>query len=55
MLAEEFPHGIGNELPVFFQGKVARLQQMELQVLEVTLVGMGARGRKDLIILAPHN
>lgn len=55
LLVQEFPHGIGNEFPVFFQSKVARIQQMELQVLEVTLVGIGARGWEDLIVFAPHN
>ena len=55
LLAKEVSDQRGDHRSVFFQGEVARIEQMELQVLEVTLVGIRSRSREDRIVLAPDD
>ena len=55
MLAEEFPHQLGDLVAVRFQREVAGIEQVELQRLQVSLVRLSPCGRKDLVVLAPDD
>ena len=42
-------------MPIFFKRKVSSVEQMKLEILQITLVGMGTFGREDMIILSSDN
>ena len=41
--------------PIFLKGKMARIEKVELDVVQISLVGMRTVRRKDFVVLAPHN
>ena len=50
-LSDERDHFIG----LFFERKVAGVEQMELRLRQVTQIWRGTIGRENLVILAPEN
>ena len=42
-------------MALLFESEVTSVQQVKLYVLQVTSIRMGARGREDRVVLAPHN
>jgi len=46
---------LSDDLPVFFKSKMAGVEQMELQMLQITLVRMCARRWKYLIFRTPDD
>ena len=55
VLAEEVPHQLGDLVAVLLEGEVPGVEQVKLQVLQVALVGLGAGGREDLVVLSPDD
>src|SRR5262245_3853564 len=55
MLREERSHERRDGLPFRFQSEVARVEQVVLQRLQVTLVGFGSGWREDLVVLPPRD
>ena len=52
---QKAPDVAGNYLAVLFQGKMPRIQEVELDGLEVPLVRVGAFGGEDVIVFAPDH
>ena len=52
---QEFTDQLCNHIAMLFQGEVPRIEQMKLQLLQVSFVRMCAVRRKDLVILTPNN
>ena len=48
-------HQFRNLRKILFQGKVARIEQVELRILEVILIAASALDREDVVVLAPNN
>ena len=46
---------MGNDVAVFFEREVPRIQQMKLKLLEVALVRVCAFLREDVVVLPPHD
>src|SRR5687768_16564194 len=55
VLREEFTHQLGDFLSTGFQSEVTGVEQMELERLQISLVGLSTSGREDFIVLAPRN
>src|SRR5262249_46594597 len=55
LAAEEVPHESGDLVPVRLQGKVAGVEQVELQGLQVPLVRLGPGRWEDGVVLAPRH
>ena len=55
LLAKEASNERGDLGSIFFESKMARVEEVELQVFEVTLVRMRPSSRKDRVILAPDD
>ena len=53
--AEKVPHQAGNLVAVLLEREVPCVEQVKLQVLQVSLVRLGACCRKYLIVLAPDD
>src|SRR5262249_12125253 len=53
--AEEVAQEPSDQVPFAFERKVASVEQVELDRLEVALVRLGPGRRKDLVVGAPHN
>ena len=45
----------GDDVAHFFEGEVTGVEQVEIHVLQVALVGLGTLGREDEVILAPDD
>lgn len=55
MLAQEIPDEIGDDLAVFFQGKVPWIEQVQVDRLQVAFVRMRALRRRDRVVLSPDD
>ena len=55
ILLNELSHKTGNEIAVFFQGKVPRVKYVEFQVFQVTLVRMCSFLRENKVVLSPDD
>ena len=55
MFAEEIPHQPGDLGAVGLQGEVPGIEEMEVDGLQVTPVGLSSGRREDLIVLAPDD
>ena len=55
VLLRESSHQAGDLVTVFFQREVAGIEQVELNILQVPLVGMRSLGRENLVVLAPDD
>src|SRR5689334_16188527 len=52
-LAEEIPHRSRNFLPMSFQREVAGIEQADLRVGEIALIGFRPRRQEERVVLAP--
>src|SRR5262245_29799477 len=55
VLAEELLDQRGHFIAVRFQPKVPGIDQVKFQRLEIAFVRLGARRRKDLVVLSPYD
>ena len=53
--AEKVPHQVGNLVAVLLEREVPCVEQVKLQVFQVSLVRLSAGCRKDFIVLSPDN
>lgn len=53
VLAEELPHQLGNLIAVGLQREMPGVEKVVVQSLQVTLLGLRALGREDLVVLPP--
>src|SRR5262245_24144363 len=53
MLTEKIPDERRDLVAIRFQGEVTRVEEMELQCLQVSFIRFSAVGREDFVILAP--
>ena len=52
---KETQHFCGDLRAVFFEGEVAGVEKVELDILQITLVGMGTICWKNMVVLAPDD
>src|SRR5262245_21957579 len=52
---EEIPHEGGDLVAVRLEGEVPGVEEMELQILHVAPVRLGAPGRENLVVPTPHD
>ena len=52
---QKFAHQVGDDLSVLLQGKVTGVEQVEIDILEIPLVGFGAFTGEDIVVLSPGN
>jgi hypothetical protein len=55
LFAKEVANVLRDHITVFFQREVASVEQVKLEILQVTLVRMGSLSRKNVIVLAPND
>ena len=55
MLTEELPHHLGDRVAFGFQSKVAGIDQVVLDRLEVALVRFGPGGGEDRVVFTPRD
>ena len=55
LACQEFANAAGNEVAILFQREVTRVEQMELEVVQVTLVGFSPFRREDVVTLSPDD
>jgi len=55
LLAEKVSNERGDQRTVLFQSEVARVEQVELHVLQVTPVGVSPGGRENRVVLSPDD
>src|SRR5271157_1718099 len=53
--AEKIPHQGGYLVAILFESEVSRVEQVKLQVLQVSPVRLGAGCRKYLVVLSPDD
>src|SRR5687767_9153159 len=51
--SEEVADAVGDEVELLLEREMARVEQVQLGVGQVALVGLGAGGAEDLVVLAP--
>ena len=52
---KEGSHSLRYEFKLFFQYEVAGIEQVKLNILQVSSIRMRAIGREDFIVLSPHD
>ena len=52
---QEFHHQFRDRFPIFLKGEVTRIQDVEIQILQIAFVRMSASFGKDGIVLAPDD
>ncbi len=55
VLCQERANVAGDYLEILLESEVARVKEMELKVLQVSLVGLSARRGKDLVLGSPDD
>ena len=55
MGCQELTHPIGNHVPVFFKSKVPCIEQVKLDIVQISLIGFGSLRREDNIVLALYH
>ena len=55
VLAEEVPHQVGYLVAVLLQRKVSGVEQVKIQILQISLIGLSAGRGEDLIVLPPDD
>jgi hypothetical protein len=55
MLSQKTSHVIRDHLTIFFQCEVSGVEQVQLRVLQIALIGVCTFSREDRIVLAPHD
>src|SRR4051794_19198965 len=53
VLTEEAARRVGDELELFLEREVSGVEEVQLRVGQVALVGLGAGGAEDLVVRAP--
>ena len=54
-MVQEPSYGIGDHLAILLQRKMPGIEQMELKILQVPLVGVRSFCGEDVVILAPDD